>query len=101
MQQQDTKNRLAPETVIGAYAVGFSLIGVMGVLHAISHEGLSSLLGWVGFAVSNIMVYQTSRFTRTREKWRFKDSTFIILLIVWLSSMLAILTSMAGLWDAR
>lgn len=101
MSSQEVSNKLSAETVIGVYAVGFSLLGVMGVLHAISHTGLSSLIGWVGFVASNFVVYKTGRFSRSRDKWRFSNTTFIILLIVWISSMTAILTSMAGLWDAR
>ena len=100
MQSQEVGKQFSAKTVIGLYAVGWSLLGVMGVVYAITNTGLNSFIGWFALVAANVMVYSTSR-TEQRGKWPFKDSTFLILLIVWLSTMVVMITSMAGVWDAR
>jgi len=100
MQSQERGKKLSAQTVIGLYAVGWSLLGVMSIVYAITHTGLNSLIGWFTLVIANVLVYSTSRY-KQRGKRQFNDRTFLILLIVWLSTMVVMITSMAGVWDAR
>ena len=100
MQTQEMDKRVPAETIIGLFAVGWSLIGVMGVVHATTHSGINSLIGWVSVVAANVLVYSTSRYSERRERF-VKSRAYFVGMIVWLVIMTVMITDMAGVWDAR
>lgn len=96
-----TKN-LSTNTISGFYAVWCSLFGVMSVLHAINHDGVSSLLvGWGGFVVATLGVFLTHTWSFDREKSRMSDRSYLVLFAFIFVIQLVIITDTAGVWDAR
>lgn len=100
MQTQEGKKWLSAETVIGLYAVIFSLMGVLSVIYAMKHTGFSGLFGWVGVVAANAAVFSTSRYKEMKKRF-VEGQKYFLGPIFMLVIMAIMITDMAGVWDAR
>ena len=100
MKLLEKGKKLSFETVVGLYAVVWSLMGVLGAVHAVTHEGISSLVGWGSVVTANVLVFSTSRYWEGKERLS-KDRTFLIAMSILIVILAVMITDIAGVWDAR
>lgn len=91
---------LTTRTFGGCLAVWFSLISVMGVLHAMEHTGLYGLFGWFGFAVGTLAVFytHTGKFKIENSALPIGGLGLRIAIFVAFFAHIVMITDMAGAW---